>query len=92
VTACLPEHINTFEYTRNHHFVRLGRKDGSEVKLLAGSKMLYACPNKCMEFLTESNHGVLKCPLCGDTMTSAWGREQVCFIPEKESDFEFFKK
>ena len=89
ITALLPNTINTFEYTRNHHFIRLSLKDGKSLKLVAQSRMLYFCPAGCLEFLTESNHGEIKCPICGTKMKSKWGKEQVCFVPDDDSDFEF---
>ena len=92
VTAVLPEEVNTFEYTRNHHFIRFAKKDGTQLKLIPASQMLYSCPAGCVDFLTDSNHGPLKCPICGTAMVSKWGKEQVCFIPEEETDFEFPKK
>ena len=92
ITAVLPAGINTFEYTRNHHFIRFAKKDGTEVKLIPESRMLYSCPAGCVDFLTSSNHGPLKCPICGMPMQSKWGKEQVCFVPEEETDFEFPKK
>jgi len=89
VTAVLPASVNTFEYTRNHHFIRFAKKDGTHIKLVPESRMLYSCPIGCIEFLTDSNHGDLKCPICGGPMKSSWGKEQVCFVPEKDTDFEF---
>ena len=38
VTAVLPVGINTFEYTRNHHFIRFAKKDGTQVKLIPESQ------------------------------------------------------
>lgn len=91
MTVLLPAEINTFEYTRNHHFIRLARKDGKELKLVPESQLLYYCHACKFEMLTGSNHGNIKCPLCGTLMQSKWGRAQVCFIPEGETDFEFPK-
>ena len=92
VTAVLPVGVNTIEYTRNHHFIRFAKKDGTQVKLIPESQMLYCCPEGCVEFFTSSNHGPLKCPICGVIMKSKWGKEQVCFVPDGESEFEFPKK
>jgi len=92
IEAILPESINTFEYTKNHHYIRLSKKEGAALKLIPSDQMLYVCPGGCMDFLTNSNHGTLRCPVCGAKMKSGWGRKQVCFIPERESDFEFPKK
>ncbi|MGW8178157.1 MAG: hypothetical protein ACWGQW_05200 [bacterium] len=96
VEAVLPNEINTFEYTRNHHFVRFRRKGGSELKLVPSGQMLYECD--CCEFFcyADSNHGQgLKCPKCYDPLKDTgklhgkWMKPQTVMVPEKETDFEW---
>ena len=89
VVTILPEGVNGFEYVRNHHFIKFTNKKGESLKLVAHDQMLYSCPEGCLEFLTESNHGNLKCPVCGTLLKSKWGRAQICFAPEEESAFSF---
>jgi len=92
VTAVLPKDVNSFEYTRNHHFLRFSRKTGEETKLVPSDMVLYYCDNgKCdFEMLTDYNRGALYCPICREgPMQARWMKKQTCFVPEKESDFEW---
>jgi len=89
VSAMIPDGVNRFEYVRNHHYIKLARKDGREIKLIPEGRLRYYCEACTFDMITNSNHGELKCPVCGTKMVSQWGKEQICFIPEKESDFEF---
>jgi hypothetical protein len=90
MAAVLPAGVNTIEYTRNHHFIRFGRKSGEETKLIPSDMVLYFCDSACdFEMLTDYNRGALHCPVCKGPMQARWMKKQTCFIPEKESDFEW---
>lgn len=91
VSYLLPRVVNTMAYVRNHHFIRFASKDGRELKLIPQGRLEYHCTECTFEMLTGSNFGELKCPVCHSPMKQRWGREQVCFVPEAESDFEFPK-
>ena len=92
VEAALPSEINTFEYTRNHHYLLFKKKNGQEIKEVPSEMLLYVCDTCTFEMLTISNHGDLQCPVCGvEKMRSKWMKKQTCWVPEKESDFEWPK-
>lgn len=89
----LPAEIKSFEYKKNSHFIKFGHWDGSELKIVANEMVRYACNGCKFEMLTDHNHGELKCPLCGlRNMEPQWMKKQTCFIPEKESEFEWPEK
>jgi len=90
VTAVLPETINSFEYVRNHHFVRFGSKDGKTLKLIPQGQMMYRCRDCDFFCYADSNHGSLPCPKCKTVdMERKWMRAQTLMVPEAESDFEW---
>jgi len=90
VTAVLPEGVNSFEYVRNHHFVRFGTKDGQSLKLIPKGQMLYCCPDCDFYCYADSNHGPLPCPKClTPGMKQQWMKPQTLMVPESESDFEW---
>lgn len=90
VTAVLPKDVNTFEYTRNHHFLRFKKKTGEETKVLPYAMCCYFCEQCDFQMFTEHNHGALFCPVCKTgPMQARWMKKQTCFVPEKESDFEW---
>jgi hypothetical protein len=90
IEVLLPAEVNTFEYTKNHHFLRFKRKTGEETKIVPHDMVLYFCDACQFEMLTESNHGPLPCPVCKTgSMKSRWMKKQTCFVPEKESDFDW---
>lgn len=90
VEAVIPAEINTFEYTRNHHFLRFKKKNGQETKIIPCAMVCYFCKDCGFEMLTAHNHGTLSCPVCKtNPMQSRWMKKQTCFVPEEETDFEW---
>ena len=85
----LPEEVTSFTYVKNHHWIGLGDKEGRTTKLNDNGLMRYECPTCKNFFLTPCNFGDLYCPVCKVVkMSKSWHRMQVCFVPEKESDFQ----
>ena len=83
----LPECVVGVTYAENNHHITLINRLGEEVKLDATGLVKYACGKCSNVFYAASNHGSMKCPLCGGPMTTEWGKLQICFVPEKETEF-----
>ena len=91
VEAVLPNEINTFEYTRNCHYVKFKRKGGQELKLVPSGQMLYECNDICEFYCyADSNHGELPCPKCNTgVLIGKWVKPQTVMVPQQETDFEW---
>lgn len=76
-----------FKYMPNHHYVELEDSDGNKAHLPAHGIMHHDC-NACRaKWWTESNVCSF-CPSCGSQdVSKKWGRLQVAFMPEAETDF-----
>ena len=91
--ACLPKTVNSIEYAKNHHYIKLKDDKGESTELIPRHIIKYICQKCNVEFILFSNYGKVKCPVCGDVTTeSSWGCLQIGFIPENESKFSGITK
>lgn len=83
--------VKSFEYVRNHHYLKIKDPDGNETTLLEHGVIEYYCP-KCQEkWWSECNRSSL-CPCCKSTeIEQRWVTPQVALLPEKESGFKLVK-
>jgi DNA-directed RNA polymerase subunit RPC12/RpoP len=89
IRANLPDDIHGFRYVTNSHFVEVEDENGNTAHLLPTGIVKYKCEGCDTEFFMGSNHGVVKCPVCGlQKAKPCWGKVQLSFVPEKESDFK----
>lgn len=86
----LPKDIHGVRYVVNSHFMEIEDKDGHVARLLPTGLVKYRCEDCGEEFMMTSNHGDLTCPICGarGQAKPCWGRVQLSFVPENESDFD----
>ena len=87
LSANLPDEISSLTYTKNHHYIELKDVNGKKTKLIPNDLIKCECKGCKFVFYSESNHGITKCPICGGKIVTAWGKVQLCFVPEKETDF-----
>ena len=88
ITTNLPKSVHSFKYVKNSHYIELEDDSGKKTKLLASSLIRGECQDCFYEFYSPSNQGKLSCPSCNGTVEWVWGKVQLCFVPEKESDFK----
>jgi hypothetical protein len=83
----LPRGLRGFRYVKNHHYLELEDEKGNELHLPAHGVMRHYCSGCKNRWWTESNVCNF-CPSCGGTdVEKSWGRLQVAFVPERESEF-----
>ena len=89
-TYNMPDEVKWVRYEPNTHFVELEDKQGNRTKMPATAILKCVClAAHCREiFFVSSNMGALRCPICGGETAKIWGKMQVSFIPEDESDFQ----
>lgn len=89
-TYNMPDDVKSVRYEPNTHFVELEDKKGRKTKMPATSILKCVCLGAhCREvFYVQSNMGGLLCPICGSETAKIWGKMQVSFIPEDESEFQ----
>ena len=88
ITANLPDKIKRFSYQKNSHYIELEDNDGNIYKGIAKYLLRSSCKSCPYEFFSETNLGQNTCPSCGEEMIKTWGKLQLCFLPEKESNFK----
>jgi len=89
----LPKEVNSVEYAKNHHYIKLKDDKGESTELLPRHMIKYICNDCNVEFILFSNYGNVRCPVCGQQTTkSKWGCLQIGFIPEDESKFSGITK
>jgi len=86
----LPKGVRKFSYAPNHHYVELEDDHGRRTHLPATDLMRVSCSACRFFFFVASNYGLQTCPHCSATGTleKTWGKMQIAFVPEDESDFE----
>lgn len=87
IETSLPDEINAFQYVKNSHYIKMQDNEKREIKLCAKQVMRGECPKCRYSYYTEMPPQDEHCPRCLTAMTWAWGRAQISFIPEDESDF-----
>jgi hypothetical protein len=89
-TYKMPDDVRGVRYVANHHYVELEDKQGRKSKMPATAVLKCVCIGEhCgAVFFVSSNMGSLNCPHCGGPTTKIWGKMQIGFIPEDESDFQ----
>lgn len=91
VSTNLQMALSRMVYPMNEHWIELHDAKGSVTRLRDNALARYDCPVCAFFFLTESNLGDFRCPVCSEPMARTWQRVQVCFVPERESDFDLGK-
>lgn len=87
VSTQLPEHVRSFEWVRNHHYVALKDMDGEEIKLDATTILLGDCTACKEKVVALTNNGMMTCTHCGGAVKWRYTRPQLAFIAEHESRF-----
>lgn len=68
-------------------FIEISDDQGNKSRLDATSTMLCHCAHCASDFMVFKNSGRIMCPHCMGRSEATWGRLQIAFIPENESDF-----
>lgn len=87
VRAVLPREIRSFLYVRNHHYIELTDAEGHTIKLVAKSMIRGDCKACSQPVYVESRIGAMTCPHCFGSIGWVWGKAQMAFVPEVESEF-----
>ena len=90
ITTNLPPEIHSIKYVKNSHWIELEDNDGRVHRVHDNGMVRYECKNKDCGFamMTWQNRGSLLCPACQTArLEPVWQRLQVCFVPQKETDF-----
>ena len=89
----LPDGVQSIKYVKNHHWIELEDCEGNKTKLNDNGMIRYECPGCQFYCYTDCNRGILLCPVCRTVnLTKQWQLLQVCFVPEKESNFNMDTK
>ena len=83
----LPEQIHGFQYVKNSHYIRLTDDKKREIKLYAKKILRGECPQCKLALYSDGELAGMKCPRCQTPMRWVWGKEQLSFIPDEESEF-----
>lgn len=83
----LPPEVHGFRYVVNSHFIELEDDKGNTIRLKAKSMLKGTCQLCGGSVLVESRIGSMRCPHCGGEVEWVWGKAQLSFVPEAESDF-----
>lgn len=83
---------------QNHHYIELEDAKGRKIKLLARTLMKLACSSEVCNTQIyvdwepgtgETTLGLpSECLACGAPMERKWGKGQLTFVPEGESEFQ----
>lgn len=83
----LPDDIHAFRYVKNSHYIELEDSNKNVIKLVAKSMVKGVC-TKCNETIwAETRSGLMRCPHCVSNVKWVWGKAQLVFVPEEESEF-----
>lgn len=88
VTHRLPSSVKEFTWRRNHHWIELEDEDGNRVRLEAISLIKGQCTACKLTVYAMSRYGRMVCPHCASRVAWVWGRGQLAFVPEGETEFD----
>lgn len=88
VDVSLPDCIRGYEYHSNSHYLKLTDRKGNATTLFPRDLVRFDCPDCTQSFFSETNMAT-RCPVCGSTgIRETWGKVELCFVPERPSQFE----
>lgn len=89
IATNLPNSIHGITYVKNSHWIELEDTNGTRHRMHDNSLVRYECGSSCGFFMLAPSHvGNFTCPACkAGPMRHQWQRMQVCFVPERETDF-----
>lgn len=92
IESNIPNDVKSFEYGKNHHYLRLQDGDGNETVMVEYGLIKYQC-EKCRFIFFALTHQANHCARCGYSgLKPQWTRPQVALVPEQESDFKMSVK
>ena len=84
----MPAEVQAVHYARNSHYIKLTDCKKRTTKLFAKKTMRFKCSGCGWSMIAENMDEQLPCPKCSNPLDAQWGKLQLCFLPDDESEFD----